>query len=39
MAQDIHRLTNSKIDKTTRRSLHADGGGLYLQVAANGSRS
>jgi hypothetical protein len=39
MAQGIHRLSNSKIDKTTRRGLHADGGGLYLQVAANGSRS
>jgi integrase len=39
VAQGIHRLSNTKIEKTTRRGLHADGGGLYLQVAANGSRS
>lgn len=35
----IHKLSSSKIQKTTRRGLHSDGGGLYLQIAANGSRS
>jgi integrase len=39
VAQGIHRVSKSKIEKTTKRGLHADGGGLYLQVAANGSRS
>jgi len=39
VANGIHKLSASKIEKTTRRGLHGDGGGLYLQIAANGSRS
>ena len=32
-------LSKTAVEKTTRRGLHADGGGLYLQIAANGPRS
>lgn len=39
MALGIHRLSAAKVAKTKRRGLHADGGGLYLQIAANGSAS
>jgi integrase len=39
VGQGIHRLSATKIAKTNRRGLYADGGGLFLQVAANGSRS
>ena len=39
VANGIHRLSISKIEKTTRRGLHGDGGGLYLQVARSGARS
>jgi integrase len=39
MARSIHRLTALKVTRTLRRGLYADGGGLYLQVARNGSRS
>jgi hypothetical protein len=35
----IHRLSSVKIAKAKQRGLYADGGGLYLQVAENGSRS
>ena len=39
VANGIHRLSLSRITKTTQRGLYGDGGGLYLQVASNGSRS
>jgi integrase len=39
MERGIHRLSQSRIAKASARGLYADGGGLYLQVAANGSRS
>ena len=39
MANGIHKLSVSKTEKTTRRGLLSDGGGLYLQIATNGSRS
>ncbi|MGB9270985.1 MAG: Arm DNA-binding domain-containing protein, partial [Pseudolabrys sp.] len=36
----IHgRLTALAVKNTTKRGIYADGGGLYLQVARNGSRS
>ena len=36
----IHgKLTALAVRNTTKRGLYADGGGLYLQVARNGSRS
>jgi integrase len=36
----IHgKLTALAVKHTTQRGLYADGGGLYLQVARNGSRS
>jgi integrase len=39
MARSLHRLTALKVTRTLSRGLYADGGGLYLQVARNGSRS
>ena len=39
MALGIYRLSVAKVAKTKRRGLHADGGGLYRQIAANGSAS
>ncbi len=39
MARGIHRLSAAAIAKAKRRGLYSDGGGLYLQIAANGSRS
>lgn len=39
MARSIHRLSALKVAKALPRGLYADGGGLYLQVARNGSRS
>jgi integrase len=39
VARSIHRLSVAKIAKANHRGLYGDGGGLYLQVAANGSRS
>ncbi len=35
----LNKLTTLKIAKIRDRGMYADGGGLYLQVAANGSRS
>jgi hypothetical protein len=39
MTQRIHRLSAVKIANVKQRGLYADGGGLYLQVSRNGSRS
>jgi integrase len=39
MTERIHRLSALKIAKVKQRGMYADGGGLYLQVSANGSRS
>jgi integrase len=39
MTQTIHRLSAVKVASTKARGMHADGGGLYLQVSGNGSRS
>lgn len=35
----IHRLTSLAIQKLSRPGMHADGGNLYLNVAAGGSKS
>jgi integrase len=35
----IHRLTALKVTRAKREGLHCDGGGLYLRVAAGGSKS
>jgi len=35
----IHRLTERKIARVTRRGLHGDGGGLYLQVSPTATKS
>jgi integrase len=39
MTRSIHRLTALAVNRVKRRGLHADGGGLFLQIARNGSRS
>ena len=39
MTQKIHQLSAVKIANVKQRGLYADGGGLYLQVSRNGSRS
>jgi integrase len=39
MTQTIHRLSALKIANLKQRGMYADGGGLYLQVSENGSRS
>lgn len=39
MARAIHKLTALKIAKLADKGMHADGGGLYLNVTANGSKS
>jgi hypothetical protein len=39
MTRSIHRLTALAVNRAKRRGLHADGGGLFLQIARNGSRS
>ena len=39
MARSIQRLTALKVARAKPRGLYADGGGLYLQIARNGSRS
>lgn len=39
MTRSIHRLSALAVSRAKRRGLHADGGGLFLQVARNGSRS
>jgi integrase len=39
VTQAIHRLSAVKAASLKQRGMYADGGGLYLQVSANGSRS
>ena len=39
MARPIHRLSARAVTSAKERGLHTDGGGLFLQVARNGSRS
>ena len=39
MTQRIHRLSAVKVANLKQRGMYADGGGLYLQVSENGSRS
>jgi integrase len=39
MTQKIHRLSALKVAKSKRPGMYADGGGLYLQVGSNESRS
>lgn len=39
MARTINRLTTKKIQNTKKPGYYGDGGGLYLQVSATGSKS
>lgn len=39
MARKIERLTALAVTRTRREGLHADGGGLYLQVSGTGAKS
>jgi integrase len=39
MTQRIHRLSAVKVANLRQRGMYADGGGLYLQVSQNGTRS
>jgi integrase len=39
MTKKINRLSAVKVVGTKARGMYADGGGLYLQVSGNGSRS
>ena len=39
MTQRIHRLSAVKVANLKHRGMYADGGGLYLQVSQNGTRS
>jgi integrase len=39
MTQAIYRLSAVKVANLKQRGMYADGGGLYLQVSENGSRS
>jgi integrase len=39
MTKKINRLSAVKVAGTKPRGMYADGGGLYLQVSGNGSRS
>jgi integrase len=39
VTQTVHRLSAVKVANLKRRGMYADGGGLYLQVTANGRRS
>jgi integrase len=39
MTQSIHRLSAVKVANLKQRGMYADGGGLYLQVSQNGTRS
>ena len=38
-SQSLHRLKALTISRTLKRGYYADGGGLYLQVTASGSKS
>jgi Phage integrase central domain/Arm DNA-binding domain len=39
MAQKIQRLTALAVSRLTKPALYADGGGLYLRIGRNGSKS
>src|SRR3984893_15136109 len=39
MTQRTHRLSAVKVANLKQRGMYADGGGLYLQVSQNGTRS
>jgi len=39
MPRTIGKLTALAIDKAKRRGYYGDGGGLFLQVSASGSKS
>jgi integrase len=39
MARQMHRLTTIKVAKAKKPGLYCDGGGLYLRVSAQGSKS
>jgi integrase len=39
MARGIHKLTIRQVERARKRGLIGDGGGLYLQVTARGSKS
>jgi len=39
MPRQLHRLTAMKVAKEVEPGYYADGGGLYLQISASGSRS
>ena len=39
MARGFGKLTVKKVEHLSRRGMHADGGGLYLQVAEGGSKN
>lgn len=39
MAREIHRLTARQVQTAKRPGRYADGGGLYLRVAASGSKA
>ncbi|MFT4275697.1 MAG: tyrosine-type recombinase/integrase [Rhodopseudomonas sp.] len=39
MARGFGKLTVKTIEHLSRRGMHADGGGLYLQIAEGGSKS
>jgi hypothetical protein len=39
MARELGKLTSLSVRNAKRRGLYGDGGGLFLQVSAGGSRS
>lgn len=39
MGRPIHRLSARTVAATTKKGYHPDGGGLYLQVSATGTKS
>lgn len=39
MARSIHRLNTLTVNRSTERGYYADGGGLYLQISASGTKS
>jgi integrase len=39
MARGFGKLTAKKVEHLSKRGLHSDGGGLYLQIAKGGSKS
>src|ERR1700746_496701 len=39
MARAIGKLTSLAVDRAKRRGYYGDGGGLFLQVSASGSKS